>query len=103
MRAKGTALADYTAADGATAAALNRMKYGAIQVNPVVVVPRGGSTRLPHGLEAIEDSEGWLAQRFDACPGTVYLLRPDQHVCARWRRFDSNHIDAAVARATCNA
>jgi 3-(3-hydroxy-phenyl)propionate hydroxylase len=89
--------------DGATAAALNRMKYGAIPVNPVVVLPRGGSTRLPHGLEAIEDSEGWLAQRFDACPGTVYLLRPDQHVCARWRQFNSNHIDAAVARATCNA
>jgi 3-(3-hydroxy-phenyl)propionate hydroxylase len=89
--------------DSSTAAALNRLKYGAIPVQPVVVVPQGRSTHLPHGLESIEDTEGWLAQRFDACPGTIYLFRPDQHVCARWRQFDPDHIDAAVARATCNA
>ena len=89
--------------DAATAAALNRLKYGAIAVKPVVVVPRGGEAPLPHGLESIEDKEGWLAQRFDARPGTTYLIRPDQHVCARWRQFDPTHVEAAVARATCNA
>ena len=36
----------------------------------------------------IDDSEGLLATRYDARPGTFYLLRPDQHVCARWRSFD---------------
>jgi hypothetical protein len=52
--------------------------------------------------EVIEDSEGLLAQRFDARPGTTYLLRPDQHVCARWRQFDVERIEAALARATCS-
>jgi 3-(3-hydroxy-phenyl)propionate hydroxylase len=43
--------------------------------------------------------EGLLAQRYDARPGTAYLLRPDQHVAARWRRFDLAAVRAAVARA----
>ncbi|HEU0198958.1 MAG TPA: FAD-dependent oxidoreductase [Burkholderiaceae bacterium] len=94
---------DGTALPPATAEALNRLAQGAITVTPLVVVPNGSLPKLPHGLSAIEDSEGWLAQRFDACPGTVYVLRPDQHVCARWRQFDADRVRAAIARATCNA
>ncbi|MET3495368.1 FAD-dependent oxidoreductase [Variovorax boronicumulans] len=39
------------------------------------------------------------AQRYDAQPGTVYLLRPDQHVCARWRQPTAAKVRAAVDRA----
>ncbi len=41
------------------------------------------------------DRDGMFAQRFDATPGATYLVRPDQHLCARWRQFDA----VAVARA----
>ena len=41
-----------------------------------------------------------LAERYDAKPGTTYLFRPDQHVCARWRDFDLTQTRAAIARAT---
>ena len=47
----------------------------------------------------IEDKQGILAERYDATPGTVYLLRPDQHVAARWRQFDKAKIARALARA----
>lgn len=47
----------------------------------------------------IEDSKNLLAQRYDAQPGTVYLIRPDQHVAARWRVFDESKISQALARA----
>jgi 3-(3-hydroxy-phenyl)propionate hydroxylase len=45
------------------------------------------------------DAQGLLAQRYDGQPGTVYLLRPDRHVAARWRAFDPVRIRAALARA----
>ena len=45
--------------------------------------------------------EGDLAtSRYDARPGSTYLLRPDGHVCARWRSFDRAAIAAALARAS---
>jgi len=85
------------------ASALGGLAQGAIPVKPLVVVPEGKGARLSHGLSAIEDAQGTLAQRFDAYAGAFYLLRPDQHVCARWRQFDPARVQAAVARATCNA
>jgi len=51
----------------------------------------------------VEDPQGLLAQRYDARPGTVYLIRPDQHVAARWRGFDAAKVRAALRRATAQA
>jgi 3-(3-hydroxy-phenyl)propionate hydroxylase len=45
------------------------------------------------------DCEGLVGQRYDARAGTVYLIRPDQHVAARWRRFDAAAVAAALAKA----
>ena len=45
------------------------------------------------------DDEGDFATRFDAAPGTAYLLRPDQHICARWRSVTGEKIADARDRA----
>jgi 3-(3-hydroxy-phenyl)propionate hydroxylase len=50
--------------------------------------------------DALHDAQGLATRRYDARPGTCYLIRPDQHVAARWRRFDSAAVRAALARAT---
>jgi 3-(3-hydroxy-phenyl)propionate hydroxylase len=50
------------------------------------------------GSDLIDD-KGVLAGRYDGQPGTTYLIRPDQHVAARWRDFDPGKIEKALARA----
>jgi 3-(3-hydroxy-phenyl)propionate hydroxylase len=84
---------------GKTVAALAKL---AIPVRPWVVVPRGAPCDGLEGVTIVEDAEGIVTHRFDARPGTFYLLRPDQHVCARWRELDHAAVRAALARATCN-
>ena len=87
--------------DAATVAALSGLSDGDIPVRPLVVSRQPGT--VAGGIPGIEDARGIVAQRYDATPGTVYLLRPDQHVAARWRSFDAQQVRAAIARATCNA
>jgi 3-(3-hydroxy-phenyl)propionate hydroxylase len=65
---------------------------------PCRVVQVGGKATA--GTTTIADVQGLAARRYEAKPGTVYLLRPDQHVCARWREFDLPSVRAAIARAT---
>jgi 3-(3-hydroxy-phenyl)propionate hydroxylase len=66
---------------------------------PCRVVQVGG--RLSDGRAAVRDKGGLVGDRYDGNPGTCYLLRPDQHVCARWRSFDESEVRAAIRRATC--
>ena len=68
--------------DAATALALRQQPQGAVAVNVL---------ELP--------AQGVAAERYDAQGGTVYLLRPDQHVCARWRRATPARVQAAMQRA----
>ena len=47
-----------------------------------------------------DDAEGFVARRYlgDA-PGAAYLIRPDQHVAARWPAYDAGAVEAALRRA----
>ncbi len=47
-----------------------------------------------------QDTSGALAQRYlGAASQAVYLIRPDQHVAARWDHFDETAIHAAIRKA----
>jgi 3-(3-hydroxy-phenyl)propionate hydroxylase len=50
-----------------------------------------------------EDSKGLVTERYDGKDGAVYLIRPDQHIAARWRNFDPKKVLAAINRATAGA
>lgn len=57
-----------------------------------------GTVRAGTTLVSI-DGDGLAGQRYDARPGTTYLIRPDRYVAARWRTFDPAAIEAAMDRA----
>src|SRR5882762_8860906 len=51
------------------------------------------------GHDGFFDSAGLVGARYDAEPGTAYLLRPDGYVAARFRHPTRAALDAALARA----
>jgi 3-(3-hydroxy-phenyl)propionate hydroxylase len=84
----------------AALSALQSLAAGPIPVRPVVVVARDAAPVDLPGVTVIQDTEGLLAQRYDMRPGTCYLIRPDQHVCGRWRALDAAAVGHALLRAT---
>lgn len=91
--------------DAAQAQALRTLQQGGIPLRVVFVTDASisASAQAWPGATVLRDAEGLAARRYDARAGTCYLIRPDQHVCARWRGVDSARIGAALARATGNA
>ena len=80
-----------------TVSQLAALDQALLPVRPLIVAP--APMPSPQGLRVLVDGDGLARRRYDAMPGTFYLLRPDQHVCARWRRFDPQAVVAAVDRA----
>ncbi|WP_458339299.1 aromatic-ring hydroxylase C-terminal domain-containing protein, partial [Bordetella pertussis] len=80
--------------------ALRALQQDEVPVQPILVCDAGAApAAAPAGVRVVEDSEGWLARRYDARPGTCYLIRPDQHIAARFRAFDAQAVRRALARA----
>lgn len=71
----------------------------------LLYVKNGSRLSLPAGIkltvigEDLRDQDNHFATRFDALPGSAYLLRPDQHLCARWRTVDRTKVKQARDRA----
>ena len=91
---------DPAAVDASLAREFKALAGATIPLEVVLVAAKPG--RAPEGLRVFADSKGRFAERYDSAPGTVYLLRPDQHVTARWRAFDAGRVKQALSRATCN-
>jgi 3-(3-hydroxy-phenyl)propionate hydroxylase len=63
-------------------------------------VPDGIGTIRIGGESGLVDVEGLAGSRYDAEPGTAYLLRPDGYIAARFRHPTRSALDAALARAS---
>jgi len=88
---------DAATLESATLNALHSLAQDRLPVHVLLITERPVTV---DGLPVIVDVQGLMARRCDARPGTAYLMRPDQHVAARWHALDLPAIRAAVLRAT---
>ena len=84
---------------------VSELLRGPIPVELVVVSskPANANTAQAAKVRHLHDAQGLFRQRYDARDGTTFLVRPDQHIAARWTAPDAKKIASALARATCNA
>ncbi|HEX6841537.1 MAG TPA: FAD-dependent monooxygenase [Stellaceae bacterium] len=98
--------------DGAAGWLLDRLGGGFVGI---YMAPSGGPPadlakaaarwrRLPVPISLLplgeaDDVAGMVRSRYGAAPGSFVLIRPDQHIAARFRAFDAAAIEAALARA----
>jgi len=67
---------------------------------PLRVVAVGATGAVAGADRSLADADGRCRQRYGVpAGGAAYLLRPDQHVCARWLTLDATRLQAALDTA----
>jgi 3-(3-hydroxy-phenyl)propionate hydroxylase len=67
---------------------------------PLRVVAIGAAQPVAGADLSLADADGHVRRRYGVqASGTAYLLRPDQHVCARWLTLDATRLQAAFDAA----
>lgn len=66
---------------------------------PLQVIAIGADQPVAGADRSLPDADGQLRRRHGLRSGGAYLLRPDQHVCARWTSLDANRLRAALHTA----
>lgn len=60
----------------------------------------GAAAPVQGADQTLTDADGHVRERYGVpASGAAYLLRPDQHVCARWLTLDANRLQAALQQA----
>jgi 3-(3-hydroxy-phenyl)propionate hydroxylase len=91
--------ADADADDAGRAAAALRSAADGLVPLRVLTAQASGAVPRADAPERVIDRDGLVAERYDLLPGSVVLLRPDQHVCARWRQPSADALRGALRRA----
>lgn len=70
---------------------------------PLRVIVVGAAEPVAGADKTFADSDARFRQRYGVqADGAAYLLRPDQHICARWLTLDASRLQAALNAALPN-
>ena len=88
-------------AGAATSGIVQQLNAAADGIAPldVICITAAEEARRVDGARTLIDAAGLVRERYDGRPGTVLLLRPDQHLCARWRTPARDDVRRALQRA----
>jgi 3-(3-hydroxy-phenyl)propionate hydroxylase len=90
----------FTEAEALPPALLQAVDREREQGTPLRVIAVGSSVYVQGADVTLPDSDGHFRARYGIpASGGAYLLRPDQHVCARWLTLDSTRLHAALRAA----
>lgn len=66
---------------------------------PIKVLALGCPDPVAGADATLADAQGSARRCWGLADGAAYLLRPDQHVCARWLKLDGQRLRAALCAA----
>ena len=101
LRQLGDGFTALLAAGGDSAALTTQLRGHQTGLPPLklLTVHAAGAAAHPSQPGSLIDSHGLVAQRYGLQPGSLVLLRPDQHVCARWRQPTAGAVQRAMQQA----
>ncbi len=80
---------------------LAQWQAGPIEPKVMLILgPDISTSSVPPEFQSVVDDQSLLTKRYDAQDQTCCLIRPDQHLAARWRRCNTQNIQAALLRST---
>ncbi len=94
LRRLGDGFTALVGADAGVERTLHGLAVNGFALQVLAIAPAGAPAQ-----GALVDRDGAVARRYDLQPGSVVLLRPDAHVCARWRSPARAQVEAAMRRA----
>jgi 3-(3-hydroxy-phenyl)propionate hydroxylase len=84
---------DVAQLDASICQSLLALRDASVSIEPVLISKRAGAIE---GMRVLVDVQGLFAKRYDAQSGSVWLVRPDQHIAARWRSFAVQAVQQAL-------
>ncbi|WP_339500041.1 FAD-dependent monooxygenase [Pseudomonas silesiensis] len=62
----------------------------------IIAVAQNAQTSISGADQFIEDTSGHIGSKYGITRNGAYLVRPDQHICARWQQLSAEQLHTAV-------
>lgn len=65
----------------------------------IIAIAQNAQPAINGANQLVDDASGHIAAKYGIDQNGAYLLRPDQHICARWLQLSATRLQIAVDTA----